>query len=207
MRFQGKISDWNDDKGYGFVEPNGGGARAFVHIKSFDDLPRRPMNGDIIIYETTTDERNRIQATNITFTRIKKNQKNQQTGNVNAFNKFILMIFIIYLLLLVFVYQLPVIVLMGFAILSIITFAAYALDKSAARSGSWRTKESTLHMLALIGGWPGAMYAQQKLRHKSVKTEFRQVFWATVIMNIGALSWVAFSDTGRSFIMQLIHSY
>lgn len=207
MRFQGKISDWNDDKGYGFVEPNGGGARAFVHIKSFDDLPRRPMNGDIIIYETTTDERNRIQATNITFTRIKKNQKTQQTGNVNAFNKFILMIFIIYLLLLVFVYQLPVIVLMGFAILSIITFAAYALDKSAAQSGSWRTKESTLHMLALIGGWPGAMYAQQKLRHKSVKTEFRQVFWATVIMNIGALSWVAFSDTGRSFIMQLTHSY
>ena len=67
MRFQGKISDWNDDKGYGFVEPNGGGARAFVHIKSFDDLPRRPMNGDIIIYETPTDERNRIQATNITL--------------------------------------------------------------------------------------------------------------------------------------------
>lgn len=207
MRFQGKISDWNDDKGYGFVEPNGGGARAFVHIKSFDDLPRRPMNGDIIIYETTTDERNRVQATNITFTRIKKNQKTQQTGNVYAFNKFILMIFIIYLLLLVFVYHLPVIVLPGFAVLSIITFAAYALDKSAAQSGSWRTKESTLHMLALIGGWPGAMYAQQKLRHKSVKTEFRQVFWATVIMNIGALSWVAFSDTGRSFIMQLIHSY
>lgn len=92
-------------------------------------------------------------------------------------------------------------------ILSIITFVAYALDKNAAQKGNWRTQESTLHMLALVGGWPGAMYAQQKLRHKSVKTEFRQVFWATVVMNVGALSWIALSETGRSVLTQLIHSY
>lgn len=207
MRFQGKISDWNDDKGYGFVEPNGGGTRAFVHIKSFNDLPRRPINGDIIIYETTIDEKNRVQATNITFTRIKKKQTVRQSRELGSFNKFIIMAFTAYLLVLVFIYNLPVVVLLGFMILSIITFAAYALDKNAAQSGNWRTKESTLHMLALVGGWPGAMYAQQKLRHKSIKTEFRQVFWATVIMNISALSWIALSDTGRSFIMQLTHSY
>ncbi len=201
MRFQGKISDWNDDKGYGFVEPNGGGTRAFVHIKSFSDLPRRPINGDIIIYETTTDEKGRIQATNIAFTRIKKKQKVQQSRELGSFNKFIIMAFTAYLLVLVSVYNLPVVVLLGFIVLSIITFAAYALDKNAAQSGSWRTQESTLHMLALVGGWPGAMYAQQKLRHKSIKTEFRQVFWATVVINISALSWIAFSDTGRSFIV------
>ena len=84
---------------------------------------------------------------------------------------------------------------------------AKSLDKNAAQNGNWRTKESTLHMLALIGGWPGAMYAQQKLRHKSIKTEFRQVFWATVVMNISALSWVALSETGRSIIVQLMRSY
>ena len=207
MRFQGKISDWNDDKGYGFVEPNGGGTRAFVHIKSFTDLPRRPINGDIIIYETTTDENNRVQAANISFTRIKKKQSIPQTREMGSFNKFIIVGFTAYLLVLVFIYNLPIVVLLGFMILSIITFAAYALDKNAAQNGHWRTQESTLHMLALIGGWPGAMYAQQKLRHKSIKTEFRQVFWATVVMNITAISWVALSETGRSFIAQLTHSY
>ena len=67
------------------------------------------------------------------------------------------------------------------------TFVAYAADKSAAASGSWRTPESTLHALALAGGWPGALLAQQFLRHKSTKREFRQVFWATVVLNLAAL--------------------
>lgn len=207
MRFQGQISDWNDDKGYGFVEPNGGGTRAFVHIKSFTKLPRRPINGDIIIYETTTDEKNRVQATNISFTRIKNKQTIPQSKTLGLFNTFIILAFAAYLFVLVFIYNLPFIILLGFMILSIITFVAYALDKNAAQKGNWRTKESTLHMLALVGGWPGAMYAQQKLRHKSVKTEFRQVFWATVVMNVGALSWIALSETGRSVLTQLIHSY
>jgi len=41
-----------------------------------------------------------------------------------------------------------------------------------------------LHLLSLAGGWPGALLAQQLLRHKSAKAEFRQVFWATVVINI-----------------------
>ena len=49
MKLQGKILNWNDDKGFGFVEPNGGGQRAFVHIKAFKNNARRPVNGDIIV--------------------------------------------------------------------------------------------------------------------------------------------------------------
>jgi cold shock CspA family protein len=51
LRFQGKLTNWNDDKGYGFVEPNGGGDRCFVHIKSFQRKSRRPVDGGLIIYE------------------------------------------------------------------------------------------------------------------------------------------------------------
>jgi uncharacterized membrane protein YsdA (DUF1294 family) len=67
---------------------------------------------------------------------------------------------------------------------SLITFAVYAWDKSAAMRGTWRTPEKTLHLLALTGGWPGALLAQQFLRHKSVKSPFRVVFWLTVAMNV-----------------------
>ena len=67
---------------------------------------------------------------------------------------------------------------------SAVTFLAYAMDKSAAQRGAWRTKEQTLHLLSLAGGWPGALLAQQMLRHKSAKAEFRSVFWTTVVLNI-----------------------
>jgi uncharacterized membrane protein YsdA (DUF1294 family) len=73
-----------------------------------------------------------------------------------------------------------------YAAANLITFIAYARDKSAAANGGWRTPESTLHLMALVGGWPGALLAQQFLRHKSTKAEFRQIFWFTAVVNMAA---------------------
>ncbi|WP_235033946.1 DUF1294 domain-containing protein [Pantoea sp. 18069] len=75
--------------------------------------------------------------------------------------------------------------------LSALTFFVYAFDKSAAQQGAWRTSENTLHLLALIGGWPGALLAQQVLRHKSSKAAFRAVFWCTVMLNLLAFIFLA----------------
>lgn len=75
--------------------------------------------------------------------------------------------------------------------LSALTFLVYALDKSAAQQGRWRTSEKTLHLLALLGGWPGALVAQQVLRHKSSKAAFRAVFWGTAVFNVLAFWWLA----------------
>ena len=71
--------------------------------------------------------------------------------------------------------------------MSLLTFIIYAIDKAAARAQRRRTPESTLHLLALACGWPGALLAQQWLRHKSVKQPFRSVFWATVVLNVVGL--------------------
>src|SRR3546814_3234261 len=65
MRLAGRISDWNDDKGYGFVTPNGGGDRAFVHIKAFQSGSRRPVDGDLISYAVTRDGRGRSHAAEV----------------------------------------------------------------------------------------------------------------------------------------------
>ncbi|MBE0364460.1 hypothetical protein PULV_a2801 [Pseudoalteromonas ulvae UL12] len=72
--------------------------------------------------------------------------------------------------------------------LSGVTFIVYWLDKHKAKNGDWRTPESTLHLFALCGGWPGAIWAQQLLRHKSTKRPFRNVFWLTVIGNLALLT-------------------
>ena len=75
----------------------------------------------------------------------------------------------------------------AYAGMSLLTFVVYAIDKAAAQAQRWRTPESTLHLLALAGGWPGALLAQQWLRHKSVKQPFRTVFWLTVVINVAGL--------------------
>lgn len=68
---------------------------------------------------------------------------------------------------------------------SLVCFVVYAIDKAAAGAGRWRISENTLILLGLAGGWPGAIVAQQTLRHKSSKTSFRAVFWGSVLANVG----------------------
>ncbi|MGD9825750.1 DUF1294 domain-containing protein [Desulfobacter sp.] len=77
-----------------------------------------------------------------------------------------------------------------YGILSIVAFLMYAKDKNAAERGKWRTSESTLHTLSLIGGWPGAAIAQSFLRHKSKKAFFRVIYWVTIIANCCFLYWL-----------------
>lgn len=64
------------------------------------------------------------------------------------------------------------------------TFLVYGFDKLAAKRNWWRVRESTLHLLEAVGGWPGAMLAHRFFRHKSYKKSFRRVFWAMVALNV-----------------------
>lgn len=72
---------------------------------------------------------------------------------------------------------------------SLLCFVFYAADKSAARAGRDRISESTLLALGFAGGWPGAIVAQQLLRHKTVKRLFRLRFWCSVGANLAVFAW------------------
>ncbi len=74
------------------------------------------------------------------------------------------------------------------ALLSLVTYLVYALDKSAARRRRHRVPERTLHLLSLLGGWPGALLAQYTLRHKTAKPRFLFVFWLTVLGHVGTVT-------------------
>lgn len=74
-----------------------------------------------------------------------------------------------------------------YAVINLLTLAAYARDKAAARRGARRIPERTLHLLALLGGWPGALLAQQLFRHKTRKPAFLAVLWLTVLANCAML--------------------
>ncbi len=74
--------------------------------------------------------------------------------------------------------------LLVYVVMSVVTFIAYAIDKSSAKNGAWRTSEKTLHWMAFACGWPGAWLGQQLLRHKSSKPTFRWMFFMTIVANI-----------------------
>jgi uncharacterized membrane protein YsdA (DUF1294 family) len=82
---------------------------------------------------------------------------------------------------------------LAYLLASSVCFAVYALDKSKARRRERRTPERTLLLLGLAGGWPGAVLAQQWLRHKTRKQPFQNLFWLTVAVHIGlagGLAWI-----------------
>lgn len=76
------------------------------------------------------------------------------------------------------------------AILNALTFLLYVADKATARRGGNRIPENILHLLALVGGWPGAFIAQRLFRHKIGKRRFQSIFLVTVLVNGAFLFWV-----------------
>lgn len=210
MRFQGKLSNWNDSKGFGFVEPNGGGERAFVHINSFHQPSRRPVDGDLIIYEVVKQPQGKLSAINVSLVadRKKSSQPAKKKGEKAAKqtgrpSRFLVFSFCIILALSMVLQLLPVEVLFWYLATSTLAFIFYAVDKSAAEKGRWRTPENHLHLLSVIGGWPGAWYAQQKLSHKSSKATFKRVYWLTVSLNIMGFVWL-FSEQGQTTLRALL---
>ena len=81
----------------------------------------------------------------------------------------------------------PLIALAVYAVMSVITFGAFALDKRAARAGRWRTPERSLHTLELLGGWPGALAAMRLIRHKNRKGSYVAVL--ALIIALHGTAW------------------
>jgi uncharacterized membrane protein YsdA (DUF1294 family) len=77
---------------------------------------------------------------------------------------------------------------------SVIAFVTYARDKSAAKKGQRRVPEQRLLVLGIVGGWPGALLAQQMLRHKTAKRSFQLQFWVSVVINVLALGWLIMAN-------------
>ena len=200
MRFAGRITEWNDEKGFGFVVPGGGGTRAFVHISQFPGRSRRPAIGDLISYLPVVDARGRTNAQKVLHVVVKKVEVVRPPSRLPR-----AWLGAGALALAAGAYAggaLPILFLAVYFGMSALSYLMYGWDKASAQNRRSRTPESTLHLADLLGGWPGALIAQQRFRHKTVKQSFRFEFWLTVVVNLGVCVWLVRSGLAA----QLTHS-
>jgi uncharacterized membrane protein YsdA (DUF1294 family)/cold shock CspA family protein len=203
MRTKGKLTSWNEEKGFGFITPMGKGKQTFIHITAFSNRNRRPEVGQMVTYELSSDKQGRPRAIKATLTGDRLPEKAKRSNGLLSI--VVAVCFLIIVGISVLSARIPLHILALYVAASLLTFIMYAWDKSAAKSGEWRTQESTLHLMSLAGGWPGALIAQQKLRHKTKKQSFRLVFWVTVLLNCGAFVWL-FTQNGAARLQSLINT-
>lgn len=193
MRKQGTITRWDDARGFGFISREQGTDDIFVHISAFSRNTRRPEVGDTVFYEIQTDKSGKTQAVSANFTD-EPEPTRQAVGKLprTAWPVVFTWMFVVALVVAALFDRLPWLVVAAYGVMSLVTFLLYGWDKLSAVRGRWRTAEATLHLMGLLGGWPGALAAQRLFRHKSSKREFLLVFWGTVILNViavGNLVW------------------
>ena len=205
MRIQGKITRWDDERGFGFISWYGDGRSIFVHITAFSGTSRRPEVGDLVFYEVAEGKDGKSRAEKVRFSDQPEPQRRSAGPRKRATLPVIsAYLFVCFVVASAYFNRISWLVVGAYVAMSLATFVAYGRDKLSARRGNWRTSEADLHLLGLVGGWPGGLAAQRLLRHKSSKSEFLAVFWLTAIINAGTTGYLVWRGE-TEFIMRWIN--
>jgi uncharacterized membrane protein YsdA (DUF1294 family)/cold shock CspA family protein len=181
-RQKGFILKWNDDRGFGFIQPEGDADTVFVHISGIPRSGQRPKEGDTVTFLVDRSER-RSKAVDVQIKGL------PLPDNVTVAYVVAMLWLGIYFLYVVNLLPLPW-PLAGYIVMSIITFGFYYVDKKRAEARRWRITGTTLHVLEGLGGWPGALIAMAMLRHLTRRTEHLRMFGAICAIHLAA--WLVF---------------
>lgn len=166
-----KIVEWSDQKGFGFLQA--GNTKVFLHRRGFVERHKKPEVGDAISFTMGKDAKGRSCATNAIHV--------NDGGRIS-----VLTLVVLGCLLVLPGYALqrhgPAFIWGGGLVLgmSLLSYWSYVVDKRSAKEKTWRSSESGLHLIELLGGWPGAFLAQRRLRHKCTKESYQIVFWLII---------------------------
>lgn len=184
VRQSGTIVKWDDEKGFGFIEPDAGAADVFAHAKAVVGA-RRPVVGDRVLFFPEKDNQGRSRAIQVQF------EKRSLLRWQSALALTMAGAFLAALALAAWTGRISPVLPAVYAMMSAVTVGAYGRDKNRARHGGRRVSENALHLLELSGGWPGALAAQQWFHHKTRKVSYQLLFWIIVAGHLGA--WVYFA--------------
>ncbi len=77
-------------------------------------------------------------------------------------------------------------------IINVITFIVYCVDKYKAKQGKWRIPESTLLLLAALGGSVGALLGMKVWHHKTMHKKFQYGVPAILVVQVAVVGWIIF---------------
>jgi uncharacterized membrane protein YsdA (DUF1294 family)/cold shock CspA family protein len=186
MELIGKLTSWDDARGFGFIVPFPalkGNPRVFVHISAFPQ-GRRPVGDEMLRAIVETDERGRLRAKRVTFMAAEAEPSVFRWTSQTIVALGLSLLFLALLSFVSYTYRLPLAIPGVYVVLSLVLFGQYHHDKKAAQASRWRVPEQQLHLLSVLGGWPGALVAQQGLRHKTRKSTFQLSFGFTILLNL-----------------------
>lgn len=181
VRLNGRVSGWETERGFGWIEYEGGSL--FAHIREFEKgfLPRV---GDEVTFVTGLDPKGRICAKALLA---RRKDIGPSLRSMLKLLPLLILPFWANLKMPFAVWMLPTAMLP----MSVAAWMMYRQDKKLAMGGGWRITETELHGLELFGGWPGAFLAQQKYRHKTRKLSYQAIFWSIVFLyQLAALNMV-----------------
>lgn len=189
MRFSGRLKSWNPERGFGFIESDGGGQEVFAHISAIPVRLRPPQPGQAFTFEVELNREGKKRAANIGVAeapRAASRPRREAPAQWSLASALAIPVFVVIYAVVTAKYSVSPWFALAYIALGVVSLMVYAFDKSAAAAGRWRSSEQSLLALSLLSGWPGGLVAQQLLRHKSSKASFRQAFWVTVVLNVGA---------------------
>lgn len=200
MNQKGVLTTWHDDKGFGFITPEGGGDRVFAHVSGYAGRGR-PVANRKVVYRLAKDEKGRARAARFQYAGVARVGASLGKGLWLA--AAVVLVFFSVLAGLFYRGYVPVWILAAYGGVSLVSFVIYWIDKRAAQRGAQRTAEKTMHVFELCCGWPGALMAQQVFRHKTRKGSYQLVFWLMALANLGALGWLLVAPGAMSWRQQL----
>lgn len=200
-RYQGRLVEWHDDKGYGFIQgiSDRRHERVFLHIKSFKQPGPRPIIGCVVEYELSLDAKSRLQAIGVSYVKAKNIHNPQMQHATQSKSKLpwhpiyiVMLIYWVSLFVLSAFSMLPSLSIMIILLLNAYTYWAYYQDKKAALQNQQRIPEQHLLLMCMLGGWTAAWFAGQHFRHKTQKQPFKKYYAATILAHIGLLAFSVF---------------
>lgn len=200
MQQKGIIKTWRDDKGFGFISPEDGSKEVFFHVSDISNRTLRPTVNAEVRYQLTYDQQQRPRAIDIRYDAVPMRAIPAATpARLLIVPLMIVGIFFVALALATFIVRLSPLVILLYAGISMVTLVAYQSDKSRATRGERRIPENWLHLLELLGGWPGALIAQSYFRHKTIKSSYQAIYWLIIVLNLILL--VVYVVASRSFFL------